>query len=116
MAVSDLQSSLHLDPIRVQYFDATGQAHSVCRLVHQVLHYTFGHLIRFKDILLYLLFPRLYRDDQQSSQLLDQDFQQWMDEILLLIINHCYSSDLIQHYPSSFDHSWLNATARGVEM
>jgi hypothetical protein len=39
-----------------------------------------------------------------------------MDEILLLIINRCYSSDLIQHYPSSFNHSRLNATARGVEM
>jgi hypothetical protein len=39
-----------------------------------------------------------------------------MDEILLPIINYCYSSDLIQHYPSSFDHSRLNATARGVEM
>jgi hypothetical protein len=39
-----------------------------------------------------------------------------MDKILLLIINRCYSGDLIQHYPSSFDHSRLNATARGVEM
>jgi hypothetical protein len=75
MAVSDLQSSLHLDPIRVQYFDATRQAHSIHQLIHQVPHYTFSHLIRFKDISLYLLFPRLYRDVQQSSQLLDQDFQ-----------------------------------------
>jgi hypothetical protein len=71
MAVSDLQSSLHLDPIWVQYFDATGQAHSVRWLVHQVPHYTFGRLIRFKDISLYLLFPWLYHDDQQSSRLLD---------------------------------------------
>jgi hypothetical protein len=116
MAVSDLQSSLHLDPIWVQYFNATGQAHSVCWLVHQVPHYTFGRLIRFEDISLYLLFPQLYRDDQQSSQLLDQDFQQWMDKILLLIINCCYSGDLIQHYPSSFDHSRLNATAQGVKI
>ncbi|KAL5366723.1 hypothetical protein BJX96DRAFT_183344 [Aspergillus floccosus] len=116
MAVSDLQSSLHLDPISVQYFDSTGQAHHVRRPVHQVPHYTFGRLIGFEDLSLYLLFPRLYREDQQSSRLLDQDFQPWMDEILLPIINRCYSGDLIQHYPSSFDHSRLNATARGVEM
>jgi hypothetical protein len=57
MAVSDLQSSLYLDPIRVQYFDATGQAHSIRRLIHQVPHYTFGRLIGFEDISLYLLFP-----------------------------------------------------------
>ncbi|EAU29224.1 predicted protein, partial [Aspergillus terreus NIH2624] len=116
MAVSDLQSSLHIDPVSVQYFDSTGQAHHVRRPVHQVPHYTFGRLIGFEDISLYLLFPRLYREDQQSSRLLDQDFQQWTDEILLPIINRCYSGDLIQHYPSSFDHSRLNATARGVEM
>ncbi|KAI9035127.1 uncharacterized protein KD926_004496 [Aspergillus affinis] len=116
MAVSDLQSSLHLDPISVQFFDSTGQAHSVRRPVHQVPHYTFGRLVGFEDISLYLLFPRLYREGQQSSRLLDQDFRQWMDEILLPIINCCYSGDLIQHYPSSFDHSRLNATARGVEM
>lgn len=116
MAVSNLQSSLHLDPISVQYVDSTGQAHNVCRPVHQVPHYTFGRLIGFEDLSVYLLFPRLYREEQQSSRLFDHDFKQWMDEILLPIINSCYSSDLIQHYPSSFDHSRLNATARGVEM
>ena len=71
MAVSDLQSSLHIDPVSVQYFDSTGQAHHVRRPVHQVPHYTFGRLIGFEDISLYLLFPRLYREDQQSSRLLD---------------------------------------------
>jgi hypothetical protein len=116
MPVSDLQSGLHLNPISVQYLDPNGQAHTVRRPVHQVPHYTFGRLIGFEDISLYLLFPRLYRENQQSSRLLDQDFKQWMDDILLPIINRCHSGDLIQHYPSSFDHSRLNATARGVEM
>ncbi|KAF9890020.1 hypothetical protein FE257_006700 [Aspergillus nanangensis] len=96
MPVSDLQSSLHLNPILVQYLDSDGRAH--------------------QDISMYLLFPRLYRDNQQSSRLLDQHFKQWMDDILLPIINRCHSGDLVQHYPSSFDHSRLNATARGVEM
>jgi hypothetical protein len=39
-----------------------------------------------------------------------------MDDILLLILNHCHSGNLIQHYLSSFNHSRLNATAWGVEM
>ncbi|KAF9882577.1 hypothetical protein FE257_006752 [Aspergillus nanangensis] len=116
MAVSDLQSGLHLDPISVQYLDADGRAHTVRRPVHQVPHYTFGRLVGFEDISIYLLFPRLYRENQQSSRLRDQDFQKWMDEILLPTIYQHHSSSLVQHYPSSFDHSRLNATARGVEM
>ena len=39
-----------------------------------------------------------------------------MDQILLPAIYQHYEGSLIQHYPSSFDHSQLNATARGVEM
>ncbi|KAJ6047285.1 uncharacterized protein N7446_012119 [Penicillium canescens] len=39
-----------------------------------------------------------------------------MDQVLLpMIYQHCEGS-LVQHYPSSFDHSRFNATARGVEM
>ncbi|KAE8383945.1 hypothetical protein BDV23DRAFT_177430 [Aspergillus alliaceus] len=63
MAVSDLQSSLHLDPLPVQYWDQHGQSHQVHRPVYEIPHYTFG---RF-------------------------------------------------HYPSSFNHSQLNSTARGIE-
>ncbi|KAF9890022.1 hypothetical protein FE257_006702 [Aspergillus nanangensis] len=116
MPVSDLQSSLHLNPILVQYLDSNGRAHRVHRPLHQVPHYTVGRLMGFEDISMYLLFPRLYRENQQSSRLLDQHFKQWMDDILLPIINRCYSGDLVQHYPSSFEHSQRNATARGVEM
>ncbi|KAF9882990.1 hypothetical protein FE257_004360 [Aspergillus nanangensis] len=104
------------EPILVQYLDSNGRAHRVHRPLYQVPHYTFGRLIGFEDISMYLLFPRLYRENQQSSRLLDQHFKQWMDDILLPIINRGYSGDLVQHYPSSFDHSRRNATARGVEM
>ncbi|EAU29404.1 predicted protein [Aspergillus terreus NIH2624] len=96
MAVSDLQSSLHIDPVSVQYFDSTGQAHHISLCICS--------------------FPDCTGKISNPARLLDQDFQQWTDEILLPIINRCYSGDLIQHYPSSFDHSRLNATARGVEM
>ncbi|KAL2812457.1 hypothetical protein BDW59DRAFT_155254 [Aspergillus cavernicola] len=81
--------SLYLSPIPVSYFDHHGHAHTVRRPVHQVPHYTFGRVVGFEDISLYLLFPRLYREEQHS---------------------------LTQHYPSSYNHSQSNATARGVEI
>lgn len=115
MPVSDLQSSLHLHPRAVQFFDESGRPHTAHRPVHQIPHCTFGRLVGFEDISLYLLFPRLYRENQQSSRLRDHDFRIWMDEILLPIIYRQYSSTHVQHYPSSYDHSRYNATARGVE-
>lgn len=116
MPVSDLQSSLHLNPIPVHYEDRHGHAHMVRQPVHQVPHYTFGRLAGFEEISLYLLFPRLYREDQQCSRLRDEDFKKWMDEVLLPVIYHHQPSSMVQHYPSSHDHSMSNATARGVEL
>ncbi|KAB8266546.1 hypothetical protein BDV30DRAFT_247683 [Aspergillus minisclerotigenes] len=116
MMVSDLQSSLHLSPVQVSYVDKQGCAHTVRRPVHKVPHYTFGRVAGFEDISLYLLFPQLYREEQQCSRLRDEDFTLWMDQILLPAIYKHYPSSLTQHYPSSCDHSRSNATARGVEM
>ncbi|KNG80479.1 hypothetical protein ANOM_011853 [Aspergillus nomiae NRRL 13137] len=50
MAVSDLQSSLHLDPLPVQYLDPQGRSHGALRAVHETPHYTFGRLTGFEDI------------------------------------------------------------------
>ena len=115
MAVSDLQSDLHLRSIPVTYSDAEGVPHQVHRPVHQVPHYTFGRLMGMEDVSLYLLFPRLYRAEQTCSKIRDEDFQLWMDGILLPAIHHTYGSAHVQHYPSSYEHSRYNATARGVE-
>ncbi|KAJ6041645.1 hypothetical protein N7460_007035 [Penicillium canescens] len=116
MPVSDLRSSLHLNPIPTHYIGSNGRAHHVRRPVHKIPHYTFGRLVGFEDISLYFLFPRLYREEQQSSRLRDDDFRIWIDQILLPAIYRHHDGSLVQHYPSSFDHSRLNATARGVEM
>ncbi|KAE8383988.1 hypothetical protein BDV23DRAFT_192381 [Aspergillus alliaceus] len=79
-------SSLYLDPLPVQYWDQHGQSYQVHRPVHEIPYYTFGRFIRFKDISLYILFPRLYREKHS----------------------------LVQYYPSSFNHSQLNSTAYPV--
>ncbi|KAL7940768.1 hypothetical protein V8C42DRAFT_356065 [Trichoderma barbatum] len=81
MTVSDLQSDLHLRPIQVTYNDQDGIRRQVRRPVHQVPHYTIGRIIGFEDISLYFLFPRLYRAEQKSSKLRDEDFQLWMDAL-----------------------------------
>ncbi|KID83860.1 AT hook, DNA-binding motif protein [Metarhizium guizhouense ARSEF 977] len=115
MPISDLRSDLHLSPIEVHFSGSRGEARRSRRPIHQVPHYTFGRLIGFEDISLYFLFPRLYREEQQCSRLRDEDFRLWMDGILLPILYEHYSSAHVQHYPSSYDHSRCNATARGVE-
>lgn len=82
MPVSDLRSSLHLDPLPVHYFRSDGRAPHVRRPVHKIPHYTFGRLVGFEDISLYFLFPRLFHEEQQSSRLRDDDFRIWMDQVL----------------------------------
>ncbi|KAL2810795.1 hypothetical protein BDW59DRAFT_155613, partial [Aspergillus cavernicola] len=43
-------------------------------------------------------------------------FGRVIDQVLLPAIYQHHPSSLTQHYPSSYNHSWSNATARGVEM
>lgn len=83
--------------------------------IHEVPHYSFGRLVGFEDATLYLLFPRLYRQEQQSSRLRDEDFQVWIDRVLLPAVYKHHKSSLVQHYPSSSNHAKYNSTARGVE-
>ncbi|KAJ5742295.1 hypothetical protein N7533_011704 [Penicillium manginii] len=101
MPVSDLHLSLHLDPLPLQYVDSDGRPHHVRRPVHKIPHYTFGRLVGFEDISLYFLFPRLYREDQQSSRLRDEDFRIWMDQVLL--------PALYRHYDGSLVHEWTQS-------
>jgi hypothetical protein len=115
MPVSDLKSSLHLAKRRVQYSDSHGHLHSVLRPVHEIPHYTLGRLVGFEDVSLYLLFPRLYREEQQSSRLLDSDFQTWLDRVLLPALYQQHDGGDVQHYPASYNHAKYNSTARGVE-
>lgn len=115
MTISDLQSDLHLRSIPVTFVDTNGKQHQVHRPVYQIPHYTFGRVIRFEDISLYLLFPNLYREEQKRSKLRDKDFRLWIDSVLLPAIYQYYCTAHVQHYPSSYDRSHYNSTARGIE-
>jgi hypothetical protein len=54
ITVSDLQSDLHLRSIPITFVDTNGKQHQIHRPVHQIPHYTFGRVIGFEDISLYL--------------------------------------------------------------
>ncbi len=71
----------------------------------ELLTTTLDVLLGLKIFSLYLLFPHLYREAQQTSRLRDQDFRLWMNGLLLPIIHEHYSSSHVQHYPSSYDSS-----------
>ncbi|KAH8749826.1 hypothetical protein BGZ57DRAFT_945613 [Hyaloscypha finlandica] len=115
MPVSDLQSGLHLARRRVQFFGSHEHFHSIQRPVYKIPHYMLGRLIGLEDVSLYLLFPRLYQEGQQHSRLLDDDFQTWINQVLLPAIYRHHNSAQLQHYPSSYHHGKYNLTARGVE-
>jgi hypothetical protein len=86
MQVSDLQSSLHLSNQRVFYMDSHGHEHVIRVPIHQIPHYTLGRFFKADYLSIYLLFPRLYREEQQTSRLRDSDFEIWMNKILLPLL------------------------------
>ena len=113
--VSDLHSSGHLAQRQVHYTDSHGHVHCVLMPVHKMPHYTFGRFVGLDAISMYFLFPRLYRENQQNSQLLEDDYEVWLDRVILpAVYKHCRSSQ-VQHLPSSFQHAKYHSTARGVE-
>ncbi|RHZ43886.1 uncharacterized protein CDV56_100577 [Aspergillus thermomutatus] len=113
--VSSLRSSLHLDPIPVQYVDHDGKHHSVNVPLHQVNHIALGRVVGLEDASIYVFFPGLYRPNQRTNRLRDYEFQIWMDEIVLPAIHQCYSGSELQHYPSSFRHGQANSWAAWAE-
>ncbi|KAJ5091028.1 hypothetical protein N7532_009712 [Penicillium argentinense] len=113
--VSDLQSDLHLDPLPVQFTDGHGHLHCVSVPLHRVKHYTFARVSGFEDASIYALFPRLHQPQQKSSQLPDDQFRVWIDDILLPAVHQYYSDARLQHFPSSFSHSNSNSWAAWAE-
>lgn len=112
-AVSNLQSSLHLNPIPVQWFDS--RRHSALRPLHQVPHLPFGRLVGFPEVEVYLIFPRLYHPSRDHWVITVDEYTQWTDSILLPAIQQTYPASTVQHLPSSADHIRMNGTAAQVE-
>ena len=59
--VSNLQSSLHLNPLLVCWYNpSSGQLHHQHQPIHWIPHLPFGELTSFWEVELYLIFPQLY--------------------------------------------------------
>lgn len=113
MPVSDLRSSLYLNPLPVHYFGSDGRDYHVWRLVYKIPYYTFGRLVGFENISLYFLFPRLSSNPAVSGM---RTLGFKGTKYSYLRSTNITIAPFVQYYPSSFDHSRLNTTARGVEI
>lgn len=109
--ISNLQSGLHLDSIRVQWLDARGQLRHRRQPLHRVPHLPFGRLGGFYEVELYILFPRLYHPLQDHFVITKEEWETWTDEIFLPAIQAVSPSSIGQHFPSSAAHIERSANA-----
>lgn len=114
--VSTLRSSLHLEPIAVQWMDETsGKMRHKKQYVHQLPHLPFGRLCGFSDVELFLIFPRLYTSKRHNWVITIDEYTLWIDEVFLPALEqHCPAS-VLAHLPSTASHIMLNASSTRVE-
>lgn len=110
--ISNLQSSLHLNPIAVQWTDvSTGRLRHSKQPIHRIPHLPFGRVAGFSELEMYLIFPRLYEHNRQQWVITLEEFVLWTDRIFLPALHQTYPTATVQHFPSSAAHIQLNATA-----
>nr|KMM66544.1 hypothetical protein CPAG_02882 [Coccidioides posadasii RMSCC 3488] len=90
--MSNLKSSLHLDPISVQWRDE-----------------------QTERIEVYILFPRLFSPQCQHHIITEQEYALWTDKVFLPALHHVYSASTLLHLPSSAAHIQLSSTAAWAE-
>ena len=115
-AVSNLQSSLHLNPLPVHWYNpSSGRLRHQHQPVHQIPHLPFGELTGFQEVELYLIFPQLYDPSQEHWVITLEEYELWTNQIFLPSLEQVYPGATIQHLPSSAQHIRLNGTAVAVE-
>ena len=84
--------------------------------LHHIPHFRLGTIFSSLPIALYIFLPQLY--SQQSSPntyLNNQTLQQFMDLGFLPSLDKHYSSDILQHIPTSFESAYMEIYARSRE-
>jgi hypothetical protein len=81
----------------------------------KIPHYLIGRLVGWEDIMIYIMFPSLYHENQACSNPANKHLQQWTDEILLPAIYDNLPSISKQRLPISYEHSKYAGLAAGVE-
>jgi len=114
--VSNLTSSLHLDPIPVQFEDHDrGEFRSTQAPVHRVPHLPLGRFYGYEAIELYVLFPQLYHPSREHWIITDDEFKEWSDLVFLPALHAALPSSIVQHLPATADDIKAKAGAAFTE-
>ena len=113
---SNLQSSLHLDPVPVQWTDEQSRRLcETCSPVHKIPHLPFGRLAGFHEVEIYILFPQLFYPHCKYEIITADEYDLWTDQVFLPALHSAYPARAIQHMPSNAAHIHCNSTAARVE-
>lgn len=73
--VSDLQSSLHLDPLPVEYTDhRSGRTRRTHMPGHKIKYYTLGRVVGMEDTSIYVLLPGISHPRSPTARLSGEEF------------------------------------------
>jgi hypothetical protein len=115
-ATSTLTSSLHLDPLLVEWRDPESQRlHYRHVPVCQVPHLPLGRLRGFEAMELFVLFPRLYHPQRSAWVLTNDEYCEWMDQLLLPALRQTQAPEAIVRLPGSGQEAILRGSAAATE-
>ena len=78
-------------------------------------HIYFGQVAGARHINIYILFPKLSTKSSHFQALTAKQLERWSDKILRPAIDSQCPSDVLQHYPASYNHAETAATAKYLE-
>lgn len=84
--------------------------------IHHIPHFRLGTIFSSLHLPLYVFLPGLYQHNSQPNTYLNnKTLQQWMDIGFLPALHDNYSSDILQHLPTSFNSAYMDVYARSRE-
>jgi hypothetical protein len=96
--------------------DRTGKYRAA---IHHTPHILLGRAGRLNRFELFIVFPRLFRPvnhnhsrKTQSWKLLEEDYRDWLEHILLPALKAVLHHTTYSHYPTTYDHIKLMVRAR----
>lgn len=115
-ATSTLTSSLHLDPLLVEWTDTdTQRLHHRHVPVHHVPHLPLGRLRGFEAMEIFIIFPRLYQPSRKAFVLTNEEYSEWMDHIMLPALVQTLPQEAISRLPGSGEEAIKRGTAAATE-
>ena len=115
-ATSTLTSSLHLDPLLVEWTDTNTQRLYHRHVpIHQVPHLPLGRLRGFEAMEIFIIFPRLYQPSRKAFVLTNEEYTEWMDHLMLPALVQTLPQETISRLPGSGEEAIRRGTAAAAE-